>query len=824
MSSERPQVLVVVPDRSARGMLEVALGRDGFEVGLAETAEAGLTAARKGRTPDVIVLASNLEGADGFSFCAELRGDARTARVPVVLLADGEPGNVEALAEVVGVDDAVKKPAFARDIVALARFELVRRQVAPGAALAFGARALPPAHLLRALLTAGRSGVMTLADGRGTLRFSGGVIIDASLATRRGLNAVVGSLRLTTGEYAVRLEPVTRSVATACPLETFVGDVLPRLAKWERVTARSLPLDVVVAVDLGRLVKALPTMPEEVDAVVKLFDGRRRVVDVLVDSTVDEALSLEISTRLYLMGIVGPLPRGAAGATASRSAPRLFEPRSADGDELMRQLFDGLAEIRAADAEPMSLEDATWSVPSAASDLDVVDPAGGWRAAALTQVFGADALDGGPTGPVPSATTDRLPEPDVTPPSSPRRFADDDRQPRVITPVLTPVVSVMPSSAAEPPRWGTSPGALVGSPPAAVAAGATPARSGAGGAPEPSSRVAAPADAEPVSRRATEGALQTSWSTADGAAPAGSGLDTFAPQPARPAPLDGAGAIASATEPLVVDGAATLSSTMGISAMQSAAMQGAATQGPGAAASGTGTLSAVLSPPAGSLATSELEASFFDPAEPGSVDPPTLAPQAGGRGVGVLLLGLALAALLVAVVFEWGTSSARTAADAPNAAPLAPEVPAAPAPAEVTGTPAVNAPESPSGLLEASLQEAEGVDVSESLAEGVRAYQRGEYAKAISWLEQVVADDPRSVQGWLVLGQARYDAGDAKGAREAAAKVLEVEPKHARVHLLFATLAFDTGDKALMRKELETYLSLEPDGPHAAEARTLLAR
>jgi hypothetical protein len=44
------------------------------------------------------------------------------------------------------------------------------------------------------------------------------------------------------------------------------------------------------------------------------------------------------------------------------------------------------------------------------------------------------------------------------------------------------------------------------------------------------------------------------------------------------------------------------------------------------------------------------------------------------------------------------------------------------------------------------------------------------------------------------------------------------------VHVLLATVAHDAGDKATMRQELETYLSLEPAGPHAAEAKALLGR
>ncbi len=743
-SSERPLVLVVDPDRSARAVLEVALSRDGFDVWSAESADQGLAVLGRGRTPDVIVLESDLGQSDGFAFCAELRGDARTAKVPVVLLAQANDANVANLAEVVGVDEAVQKPAFARDVVALVRLELVRHRSTTGAALRFNARTLAPAHLLRALLTSTRSGAITLAEGRATLRFTAGEVIDARFGERWGIDALVRALALTSQEYTVRLEPVVRTGGFACSLKDLVAQVLPRLAKWGQVSARSLPLDAVLAVDFLRLAQALPSMPDDVNRIVQLFDGRRRVQDVLLDSTFDELLTLEVATRLYLMGVVGPVA-GAASEEELKAAPRLFEPRSAEAEDLMRQLFDGLTEIRAADVEPAPTDDADWVAPAlAGAELQVDDPAGGWQAAALPESHVFDEMEeevartlaafNPPTVVEPrearveerpvaafadgkveaddslevafrSATGDREAQAvmadDPTPPSAQRRFTEDDRQERIITPVLNPVVRVE----------------------APVAA------------PIVASATVMPVEALPV-RIVKDTAPSTSL-----AAPA-------------------------------------------------------------------------LEAEAAFFATDDAVA-FEDTISSNTAEKP--------RRVGALLVGLGVAAVLAAIGVEWLTSNAPKLPEVPVVAVL--NVPPAPVAAPVEVLPAPAALE-PVAVVEPELvlAEPEVLDVSEALADGVQAYQRGEYRKAVSVLEQVVTDDPRSVQGWLVLGQARYDASDAKGAREAAQKVLELDPKHAGVHVLLATVAHDAGDKATMRQELETYLSLEPAGPHAAEAKALLGR
>ncbi|MDX2013432.1 MAG: response regulator [Myxococcaceae bacterium] len=798
-SPERPLVLVVDPDRSARAVLEVALSRDGFDVWSAETSDQGLAVLRRGRTPDVIVLESYLgQSGDGFAFCAQLRGDARTARVPVVLLARADDANVANLAEVVGVDEAVQKPAFARDVVALVRFELVRHRSSTGAPLRFGARSLPPAHLLRALLTSARSGALSLADGRATVRFSDGAVVEAQFGARWGIDALVRALALTTGDYTVRLEPVVRTTGFACSLRDFVAQVLPRLSKWSQISARSLPLDAVLAVDFGRLAHALPSMPDDINRIVQLFDGRRRVHDVLLDSTFDELLTLEVATRLYLMGVVGPVPGGAVTEEHLRAAPRLFEPRSAEAEDLMRQLFDGVTEIRAADVEPAKVDDdAEWSVPAAAHDLDVDDPAGGWQAAGIPESHVFDGVEDEVARTLAAFNPRTVVEPrepraeerpvaafaqgdavgvddsleaafrsatgddeaqavmvgDPTPPSPARRFSADDRQERVITPVLNPVVRIEVGPSAE---------ALAEVRPAlsmALAAG---------------SNVTVSDEERSSAGHATS-------------------VDfTPSPTPVRMAPSAG-------PAPVRPIGAAAVSLPVRV-------VTDAATQPQVATA---------VDPEAAFFAT---EPEAFEDTVPAQT-------SAQPRRVGVLLVALAAAALLVAVGLEWVLSRAPEAAEVPMGAVLTAPAPVAPPVVAAAEALAPVAELEPVVVAEPEVEAApEALDVSEALADGVRSYQRGEYTKAIAILEQVVADEPKSVQGWLVLGQARYDAGDAKGAREAATTVLSLDPKHAGVHVLLATIAYDANDRVTMRQELETYLSLEPEGPHAAEAKALLRR
>lgn len=383
-ASRRPLVLVIDPDITARSVLEVALARDGFDVWSADSSEQGLELMAVERVPDVVVLESDLGTEDGFSLVSQLRGASRTASVKVLLLARAGEANAAAVGEVVGVDDVIQKPAFARDVSALVRLELARRDGAP---MTFQAGSLPPAQLLRAVLTTPRSGQLILADGRGQVIFRGGRVTDVRFEGKDDLEALTRALAFTRGPYSVQLLDVPASDEVVCGLRDLVQRVMPRLGRWSKVLERSLPLDARLGVDFGRLSTWLANMPDEVNRIVRLFDGHRSVEDVVADSPCNETLTLEVATRLYLMGVIGPVESSQPEIIVLRQAPKLFEPRATEVEELMQQLFEGKVEIRG--EEPgVGLSADDWFTAPEGTGLELVDPAGGWQAmapAALTQ-------------------------------------------------------------------------------------------------------------------------------------------------------------------------------------------------------------------------------------------------------------------------------------------------------------------------------------------------------------------------------------------------------------------------------------------------------
>jgi len=101
------------------------------------------------------------------------------------------------------------------------------------------------------------------------------------------------------------------------------------------------------------------------------------------------------------------------------------------------------------------------------------------------------------------------------------------------------------------------------------------------------------------------------------------------------------------------------------------------------------------------------------------------------------------------------------------------------------------------------------------------------FAASIVWARMYWAVPPdrvaRSAAAPLQQAQARFDAGDDAGAEEAAMTAAALDGTDPRPHLLLSRIHLRRGAPDRARAELAQVLALEPVGPRADEARTLLS-
>ncbi|MCY1021561.1 response regulator [Pyxidicoccus sp. MSG2] len=326
-SRGRSRVLLVDSDVGAQTVLAAGLAEAGFEVLMVGGAHAALEAlAQDGRLPHLVLAEVELPDGDGFSLCGQVRADARTAHVPVVLLARRQEDFHKDLAGGVGADDYLPQPVLVQDVVALARLKAGRR-MGDGAYESHTAR-LSLAHVARALLAGVRSGRVVLAEGAGWFAFRHGLVVDAVFHGERGSLAFRRMLCFGSGAYAVALGPELHKGSFTMDRAYLCDTVLPGLERFDALRARGLPLASRLTVDFARLAEMLSTLPEDVGEVVRLFDGRRTLRAMLMECPFPEAVAYEASTRLFALGVLVPAchveerERARCGSTV----PGFFEP------------------------------------------------------------------------------------------------------------------------------------------------------------------------------------------------------------------------------------------------------------------------------------------------------------------------------------------------------------------------------------------------------------------------------------------------------------------------------------------------------------------
>lgn len=333
---------VLLVGASARPAVAEALAREGFEPVHVDGAHAALArlgvepgAAQPGSEaapgpdaglPRMVIIDADLPDGDGFSLCGVLRADARSSHLPVLLVARYAEEFHRDLAAGVGADEYLVEPVDARDVAVLARLKAGRR----GEEDVYDARtaSLPLVALMRALLSGVRSGRVVLAEDSGALIFRHGLVVDATFHGERGSLAFRRLLCFGMGAYTVTFGPELQRGTFTMDRVFLCEQVVPGLERFEQLRVKGLPLAARLTVDFNRLSRELPALPEDVEQVVRLFDGRRTVRAMLLECRFPEALAYEAATRLFMLGVLVPaiLVEERERARESAGPPRLFEP------------------------------------------------------------------------------------------------------------------------------------------------------------------------------------------------------------------------------------------------------------------------------------------------------------------------------------------------------------------------------------------------------------------------------------------------------------------------------------------------------------------
>ncbi|HZN94138.1 MAG TPA: ATP-binding protein [Myxococcales bacterium] len=112
----RPRILICDPSAKARQHLHAALGGDAEHV-MVESGEEALRVAATGFPPDLMLVAVELPGLDGYELCRRARATERLDQVPIILLIPPRAtDDARAQALESGADDSLCRPVRPREL------------------------------------------------------------------------------------------------------------------------------------------------------------------------------------------------------------------------------------------------------------------------------------------------------------------------------------------------------------------------------------------------------------------------------------------------------------------------------------------------------------------------------------------------------------------------------------------------------------------------------------------------------------------------------------------------------------------------------------
>lgn len=112
----KQKILIIEDERALQEILQYNLEREGFEVSVASDGQDGLRRARSFE-PDVVLLDLMLPIIDGLEVCRQLRADAKTQSIRILMLTARSEEVDEIVGFNMGADDYVTKPFKVKPLI-----------------------------------------------------------------------------------------------------------------------------------------------------------------------------------------------------------------------------------------------------------------------------------------------------------------------------------------------------------------------------------------------------------------------------------------------------------------------------------------------------------------------------------------------------------------------------------------------------------------------------------------------------------------------------------------------------------------------------------
>ncbi|OJT25957.1 response regulator [Archangium sp. Cb G35] len=310
----KQHLLLVDGDPKSLRVMEVSLKKAGFSV---TTAIHGKDALEKVQIspPDLVLADTKMPEMDGFELCKTLKSDERFKHIPYVFLTNQKAVEAKVKGLELGGDDYLTKPIYIKEIVTRVTMilqkadkEKIERRETTKGGFAGNLADMGVVDLVQTFEIGRKTGNISIKGERvATIYFKEGRVIDAEMGRLKGENAFYRLLNATEGEFEVQFTALDRPERIEVSTQGLLMEGMRRLDEWGRMLEQLPPLETVFEIDYHQLADRLSEIPDEVNGLLRLFDGKRSLSRVVEDSDFDDLAALGIISKLYFEGLIREL-------------------------------------------------------------------------------------------------------------------------------------------------------------------------------------------------------------------------------------------------------------------------------------------------------------------------------------------------------------------------------------------------------------------------------------------------------------------------------------------------------------------------------------
>jgi CheY-like chemotaxis protein len=329
------QLMLVDPDPRSVRVLEVSLRKAGYSVTVASD---GIDALQKLELspPDLVLTDTKLPKLDGYSLVRTMKEHADWASIPVVFLTSQRSVEDKIRGLELGVEDYLTKPIFVRELLARVTMLLARKTRDAAARTSTGRTRFSGSledmgviDLLQTFEVSRKSGILHVSSERseGRIYFRDGKVVDAALGRLVGEEAVYRALVWGEGSFEVEFCKIDRTETIETSTQGLLMEGMRRLDEWGRFLEVLPPLSTVFEVDASQLAARLNEIPDELNGILRLFDGRRSLLEVVDLSPFDDLSTLSTISKLFFEGLLVFAEASDVVPSDAEEAPRSSGPR-----------------------------------------------------------------------------------------------------------------------------------------------------------------------------------------------------------------------------------------------------------------------------------------------------------------------------------------------------------------------------------------------------------------------------------------------------------------------------------------------------------------